>query len=178
MRESCGLRGFCQYVCVSVFVCAREKETGRERENERKKYNKLLKFGCGCACVWVSVVCLHVCLLCVCFACVCVCFPSCCDIMFIKINWGLAQLFGCLPCFDCGVWCPWPNAEWMQPCTCAIIMPMPVLSLLVSKICVHIYVITFLNKFAKCVCVCVCVCVCACERARVYVCACVCVCMC
>ena len=49
----------------------------------------------------------------------------------------------------------------MQPCTCAIIMPMPVLSLLVSKICVHIYVITFLNKFAKCVCVCVCVCVCA-----------------
>ena len=34
-------------------------------------------------------------------------------------------------------------------------MPMPELSLLESKICVHIYVITFLNKFAKCVCVCV-----------------------
>jgi len=39
--------------------------------------------------------------------------------------------------------------------TCAIIMPMPEFSLLESKICVHIYVITFLNKFAKCVCVCV-----------------------
>ena len=50
-------------------------------------------------------------------------------------------------------------------------MPMPELSLLESKICVHIYVITFLNKFVKCVCVraCVCACVRACVRACVCV---------
>ena len=54
MRESCGLRGFRQCVCVSLFVCAREKEVWRERKNERKRCNKLLLM-CEYLCVGVRV---------------------------------------------------------------------------------------------------------------------------